>query len=87
MSKELQKLEEIARIATKKALESYVVPDEYKDNLVLGTQFKEEKRIFELYLPGETPKDAIVISSAEVDRKTRKVTVQITNLNPKSVPQ
>ena len=83
MSKELEELEEIARAATKRALEDYLIPDEYNGELVLGTQFKEDKRVFELYLPGDKPQDAIVISSAEVDRKTKKVFVVVTNLELK----
>ena len=85
MSKELDELEEIARAATKKALENYIVPDEYKENLVLGTQFDGDNRIFELYVPGEKPGDALVIATATVDKNTKNVSVDVTNLQQRSM--
>jgi hypothetical protein len=44
MSKELDELQELARVATLKALENYIIPDEYKTNLVLGVRFDEDRR-------------------------------------------
>jgi len=85
VSKELDELEEIARVATKKALENYIVPDEYKKNLVLGTQFAGDNRIFELYVPGETPGDALVIATATVDKNTKNVSVDVTKLQHRSM--
>jgi len=79
--KELDKLQELARVATRKALEDYEpIPKEWEANLTLGTFFDGDDRIFELYVAADKPKDAIVISSARVDRKSHSVQVVITNL-------
>lgn len=43
----LASFQEIARVATRQALEAYDVPDEYHDNLVLGTRFEGSYRIFD----------------------------------------
>lgn len=83
--KELDELREIARVATRKALEDYErIPEEWEENLTLGTFFDGDDRIFELYVAGERPVDAIVISSARVNRKTRSVRVVISNLVKKT---
>ena len=85
MSKELNELEEIARIATRKALEDYEpVPDEWADDLVLTTIFEGDDRIFVMYVPGERREDAIVISSTRVNRKSRAVEVSIPNREKRS---
>ena len=79
--KELDELQEIARSATRTALESYeAIPEEWAKNLTLGTLFDGDDRIFELYVAGERPKDAIVLTSARVNRFTRAVAVTVTNL-------
>jgi len=84
--KELDELREIARLATRKALEDYdPMPKEWEENLTLGTFFDGDDRIFELYIAAERPVDAIVISSARVNRKDRSVQVVISNLNKKTV--
>jgi len=84
--KELDELREIARLATRKALEDYdPMPKEWEENLTLGTFFDGDDRIFELYIATERPVDAIVISSARVNRKDRSVQVVISNLNKKTV--
>lgn len=80
MAKELEELEEIARAATRKALEGYVIPEEWRKNLTQGTLFEGDDRVFELYVPGEKPENAVVISSARVNRNTKAVTVTISNL-------
>ncbi|WP_420129165.1 hypothetical protein [Longimicrobium sp.] len=86
MSKELDELEEIARLATRKALEDYEpMPDEWAKNLVLTTIFEGDDRVFVLYVPGERRDDAIVISSARVDGTSRSVDVSVTNLRKRSV--
>ena len=82
---ELDELQEIARVATRNALEAYEsLPEEWSKNLTLGTFFEDEDRIFELYVAAERPADAIVISSARVNRKTRNVTVTVSNLKLKA---
>ena len=83
MSKELQELEEIARAATRQALEGYVIPEEWRKNLIQGTLFEGDDRVFELYVPGEKSENAIVISSARVNRNTKVVVVNISNLKPR----
>lgn len=80
-NRELSDLEEMARIATFDALEGYEpVPDVWRTKLTLGTFFENDLRIFELYVPGERPQDAITISSAWVNRHTKAIEVVITNL-------
>ncbi|AEV26454.1 hypothetical protein ACLSSQ_11335 [Azospira sp. APE16] len=85
--KELDKLQELARVASHKALEEYESPPkEWEANLTLGTVFDGDDRIFELYVAADNPKDTIVISSARVDRKNHSVQVVITNLKRKIAP-
>jgi hypothetical protein len=83
--KELDELQELARNSTRRALEEYEpIPAEWEKHLTLGTVFDGEDRVFELYVAGESPSDAIVISSARVNRKNRSVQVIITNLKKKN---
>lgn len=82
--KELDQLEELARAATQEALRSYEpVPEEWRQHLTLGTFFDGEYRIFELYVAQERREDAIVISSARVNRTTGSVEVKVSNLKRK----
>lgn len=79
--KELDELQELARIATRAELESYEpIPPEWNQALTLGTLFDGEDRVFELYVAGERPSDAIVLTSTRVNRLTRLTTVSVTNL-------
>ena len=79
--KELDELQEIARVATRTALEGYEpMPEEWGKNLTLGTFFEGDYRIFELYIAAEKPADAVVISTARVNRKSRNVVVTISNM-------
>ncbi|WOB06856.1 hypothetical protein [Piscinibacter gummiphilus] len=79
--KELDELQELARKATRSALENYEpIPEEWSQNLTLGTLFDGEDRIFELYVASERPSDAIVLASTRVNRITKSVKVTITNL-------
>lgn len=82
MSRELEELQEIARTATRDALRRYepIAPDMSKQ-LILGTLFEGDDRVFELYVPGERPADALVYASARVNRITREVSVQVKNLS------
>ena len=81
---ELDELQEIARIATRAALKEYErIPAEWNNHLTLGTFFDGEDRIFELYVSRERPLDAIVISSARVNRISKSVSVIISNLAKK----
>ncbi len=81
---ELDKLQELARLATREALENYEIPDEWKERLSLGIFFEDDDRIFELYVTGDKPDDAIVISRASVNRNTKDVSVVISNLEKKA---
>ena len=79
--KELDELQEIARVATRSALDGYEqMPEEWAKNLTLGTFSDGDDRIFELYIVAEKPADAVVISTARVNRKSRNVVVTISNL-------
>jgi hypothetical protein len=79
--KELDELQAIARVATRTALDGYEpMPEEWAKNLTLGTVFDGDDRIFELYVAAEKPADAVVISTARVNRKSRNVVVTISNL-------
>ena len=74
----LTDMEEAARAATAEALRGYPPPSgQDRDNLTLGKQLTDEEGIFELYVPGERPQDAKVISRAVVDRVTGKVAVEV----------
>jgi hypothetical protein len=79
--KELDELQEIARVATHEALEEFQpLPAEWQKGLTLGAGIDAEYGVFELYVTSEQPENAIVISSARVHRKTRAVEVTISNL-------
>ncbi|MEA2603058.1 MAG: hypothetical protein QOF89_4050 [Acidobacteriota bacterium] len=81
---ELDELQEMARLATRAALEDYEpIPKEWEANLTLGTFFDGDDRIFELYIAAERPIDAMVISSVRVNRKTKSVQVVVSNLKKK----
>ncbi len=85
--KELDELQELARIATRAELARYEpIPEEWARELTLGTFFDGEDRIFELYVAGLRPADAIVLTSARVNRTTRAVSVTVTNLRERQSP-
>ena len=73
----LDEMQEIARLATRKALKGYSRPNFSFENLVLGIYHDKECGKFELYIAGERPEDAIVISEATVNRKTGEVSVKV----------
>lgn len=79
--KELDVLQELARVATRSALERYEpISEEWKRTLTLGTLFDGDDRVFQLYVAKERPADAIVLASARVNRLSKSVTVEVTNL-------
>lgn len=79
--KELDELQELARVATRAELERFQpIPEEWKSALTLGTFFDGDDRIFELYVTRDRPADAIVLTSARVNRNTKVVSVKVTNL-------
>jgi hypothetical protein len=80
----LEELHERARQMTLAALKEYVIPQSYRESMTLGVTFEGEKRVFELYVPGEKPSDAIVISRAIFDPDTGEGAVEIVGLERKS---
>lgn len=68
----LKSAEGIASKCCHKALAdaSIHIPTDVKSNLVLGTEIEPTRFIFTIYLPGETPKDAVVYVRCNVDRAT-----------------
>lgn len=82
--KTLYELEVIAAHATRQALEPYAIHDKIRENLVRGIAFEGDERVFELYVPGERPEDAVVISEARVNAIDGSVVnVRIFNLERK----
>jgi len=79
----LEKLQERARLMTLAELEHYIIPEEIRRNLILGVQFDEDYRIFELYVPGEKPSDACVISRARLNVYSGEGLVEVFGLEKK----
>ncbi len=74
----LKEMENIAKRATHDALMPYPrLQGSDSENLTLGTQLTESEGIFELYIAGERPLDAKVITCARVDRRTGEVGVEV----------
>ncbi|MFM2448598.1 MAG: hypothetical protein RIS44_1048 [Pseudomonadota bacterium] len=72
----LDEMEAIAKKATHDALKAYPRPENF-ENLTLGSGITDSEGIFELYIAGERPRDAKVISCAKVNRSTGEVKVQV----------
>lgn len=70
----LDVLTEKARVAVREAL-MYLpsVPEHLRENLVVGTEFSGDDRIFELYVATDPPEDAIVLARVKVDSRTGAV--------------
>lgn len=79
----LEEMQELARVATRRALADYTIPDGLWEQLVLGVQFDGDDRIFELYVPNERPEDAWVISQARVHAVTGECEVKVLGLEKK----
>lgn len=73
----LAEMEKIAKEATFAALSDYSAPIGRSENLTLGKELTDSEGIFELYIAGDRPQDAKIISCATVDRITGKVQVEI----------
>ncbi|MDH3976668.1 MAG: hypothetical protein OEV42_20585 [Deltaproteobacteria bacterium] len=73
----LEECREVAQKATQEALRKVNIPKVIKDDLVLGTRWNGDLIIFELYLPGKRPEDALIISKATVNSCTGKVFVVV----------
>jgi hypothetical protein len=81
--KNIDDLQEIARKLTFAALESFVIPEDYRKKMTLGVFFDGYHRVFELYVPGNHPKDAKIISRARIDARTGEGSVEVVGLAPK----
>jgi hypothetical protein len=66
----LKDLESRARTMTREALKAYQLPPDIRDQLTLGTFMEGDMIVFELYVPGERPQDARVISRATLNSTT-----------------
>jgi hypothetical protein len=73
----LDELEEKARLLTRNALRDWQVPTEFRTDLTLGSGIEGDDAIFELYVAGERPQDAIVLTRARVNRYTGEGTIQV----------
>lgn len=73
----LKQMEPIARDATKAAPSGVAIPQSVRAKLVLGQQLLDQHGVFELYVPGDRPENAKVISVATVDRLTGDVNVEV----------
>jgi hypothetical protein len=74
----LATLEESARLLTRTALADFDLTTVDRDTLVLGTSgFEGNQRVFELYVAGEGPEDARVISRAVIDVFSGAGTVEV----------
>lgn len=77
----LEDLQEIARVATREALLGFPEVRRLLPELVLGILFDGDDRIFELYIPGDRPEDACVISRVRVDSHTGEAVTEIFTSN------
>ena len=78
-------LEEIARQLTFEALKGFTIPDEIRDKVTRGVMFEGIYRLFELYIPGDRPSDAVLISRVRINALSGKAEgpVEVFNLQPK----
>jgi hypothetical protein len=72
-----EKMERIAQKATNKKLQGYDVNDDMWAKIVLGKRVSNNKGVFELFIPGQRPVDAKVISRATVARESGSVNVEV----------
>lgn len=79
----LNALQELARQMTFTELAHYEIPEVIRTQLMLGIQFDGAFRIFELYIPGEKPSDAQVISRARLNVNSGEGQVEIFGLKKK----
>ncbi|MCY0999094.1 hypothetical protein OWM54_18290 [Myxococcus sp. MISCRS1] len=71
MAIKLEVLREKARVATREALRQCpAIPEPLRENLTLGIRFEDEARVFELYVAGERPEDALVLTRVTANSKT-----------------
>ena len=70
----LGELQEIARTAARERLKAFP-PFPSAENLTLGTFWEGDVVVFELYLAGQLPQDAIVLTQTKVHAYTGEVVV------------
>ncbi|MDO3530081.1 hypothetical protein ACNRBH_15080 [Ralstonia pseudosolanacearum] len=70
----LSELQEIAKTATRERLKAFP-PFPSTENLTLGTFWEGDVVVFELYIAGQLPQDAIVLTQAKVHAYTGEVVV------------
>lgn len=81
--KSLDELTDIAYRLIAGAFANHEVPRELRSRWVLGSEFDNDHAIFELYVPGETPRDAVLLSRVRLDRVTGEGSVEVYNLAKK----
>jgi hypothetical protein len=75
----LEELQEIARRETKAALEGHEIPDEVRQQLVLGIDNSNlpDCAVFDIYLPKDPPEQGLVLTRATVDAYTGECSVEV----------
>jgi hypothetical protein len=74
----LNELQERARVMTDDAMRGLPpIPEAYRHDLVLGMRAEGHLRIFEMYMPGKRPEDALILTCARLDERTGEGTVQV----------
>ena len=74
----LKDMESIARNATRDALSAYPEPPKEEQSHWVLRKFEDgEFGHFEIYIPGERPEDAEVVSLTRVHRHTGEVSVEV----------
>jgi hypothetical protein len=71
-------LEARAKALTRAALEKHPrLPEDVRQQLVLGIGPEDGNMVFELYVPGERPQDAVVFARTVLNMETGEGTVQV----------
>ena len=71
MSIPLSKLKEQARDLIRSSLTNCApIPETLRARLVIGVLFEGDTRIFEMYVPGDTPEDAIILARVPINALT-----------------
>lgn len=73
-----EELQEQAHVMTDAALATVAaLPEGFREKLVLGITASGHNRIYELYVPGDKPEDALVISRCTLDTRTGEGEVKV----------
>ena len=73
----LDEAQEIAKLLNREALKTHKIEDELWSQVVLSSGLEGDTAIFELYIPGERPEDARLISQAVINRYTGRGEVKV----------